>query len=152
MKKAAMYILFPLIAGAVIGLLTRSGVEEFKVMEQPPFSPPGWLFPVVWTILYTLMGISSYLISISKINKTKKEQALNIYYGQLIVNLIWPFLFFNFGWYLFSFIWILFLWFLVIVMINRFSTITTTAAAINIPYLIWITFAAYLNYGIWQLN
>lgn len=151
-KKTVVYVLFPLMAGAVTGLLTRKGIEMFQKLEQPPFSVPGWIFPLVWTILYLLMGLSSYIVLDSGALKFKKEQALNIYYGQLIVNLIWPFLFFTFQAYLLSFFWILLLWFLVITMISKFAMISTTAAALNIPYLIWITFAAYLNYGIWQLN
>lgn len=151
-RLLAVCIAIPLLVGGVASLLTGGGMEVFASVEKPPLSPPGWLFPVVWTILYTLMGISSYLILTSDANERVKEGAIRIYGLQLLVNFLWPTFFFNFRWYGFSFFWLLLLWFLVIVMILRFREISKLAAYMNIPYLLWLTFAAYLNWGIWRLN
>lgn len=145
-------IALPLLVGAVSGLLTRNAMQEFQLLNKPPLSPPGWLFPVVWTILYTLMGYSAYLIHVSNADAETKSDALMLYHYQLIVNFLWSIFFFNFGWYLFSLIWLLLLWVLIIFMIRSFSHISKTAAYLNIPYFIWVTFAAYLNAGIWWLN
>lgn len=145
-------IAIPLIVGAVSALLTQNSMETFQLIEQPPLSPPAWLFPVVWTILYTVMGISSYLILQSGEDREEIRKALTIYAYQLVVNFLWPTFFFNFGWYFFSFLWLVLLWVLVLIMILRFKDISKLAAYMNIPYLVWLTFAGYLNLGIWILN
>lgn len=145
-------IAIPLIVGAVSALLTQNSMETFQFIDKPPLAPPGWLFPVVWTILYTLMGISSYLILQSGQNQEEIRRALTIYGYQLAVNFLWPTFFFNFGWYFFSFLWLVLLWGLVLIMILRFKDISKPAAYMNIPYLVWLTFAGYLNLGIWILN
>ncbi len=145
-------IAIPLLVGALAGFLTRNSMEVFAMVEKPSISPPAWVFPVVWTILYILMGISSYLILNSDAGERAKEGAIRIYGLQLVVNFLWPTFFFNFGWYGFSFFWILILWVLVVVMIVWFYDIKRMAGYLNIPYLIWLTFAVYLNFGIWVLN
>lgn len=145
-------IALPLLVGAVAGLLTRNAMQDFDMLIKPPLSPPGWLFPVVWTILYTLMGISSYLIKTADADVETKSDALLIYNYQLVVNFLWSIFFFHFEWRLFSFFWILLLWVLIILMIRQFDKISQTAAYLNLPYLLWVTFAAYLNFGIWWLN
>ena len=145
-------IAIPLFVGSLSALLTKNSMEVFGNLEQPPLSPPAWLFPVVWTILYTLMGISSYLILTSDTDKNQISSAIKVYALQLVVNFLWPTFFFNFGWYLFSFLWLVLLWVLVFVMILKFKEINKLAAYMNIPYLVWLTFAGYLNLGIWILN
>ena len=145
-------IAIPVIVGIVSALLTRNSMELFQSIDKPPLAPPGWLFPVVWTILYTLMGISSYLILESGESQEEIRKALTIYGYQLVVNFLWPTFFFNFGWYFFSFLWLVLLWVLVLIMILRFKDISKLAAYMNIPYLVWLTFAGYLNLGIWILN
>ena len=151
-KKLVVCIAIPLAVGALAAFLTRGAMSEFGRLKQPPFSPPAWLFPVVWTILYTLMGISSYLVIEAKAPADEKEKALMIYFYQLVVNFLWPIFFFNFGWYLLAFFWLLLLWGLVRHMIRLFAPINKVAAGLNIPYMIWLTIAAYLNFGIWWLN
>lgn len=148
----AVCIVIPLLVGVISSVLTRQSMQNFAMLEKPPFAPPAWVFPVVWTILYALMGISSYLILIATAEKEKKENALLLYWYQLAVNFLWPTFFFNFEWYLFSFFWIVLLWVLVFLMILRFYKIDKRAAYLNIPYLIWLLLAAYLNLGIWWLN
>ena len=151
-KKLIVCIAIPVLTGALAAILTRGAMAEFDALKQPPFSPPPWIFPVVWTILYTLMGISSYMIAQADARAEEKERALAVYFYQLVVNFLWPIFFFNFGWYLFSFFWLLLLWGLVWEMIRRFSDINKTAGRLNIPYLVWLTVAAYLNFGVWWLN
>ena len=145
-------ILVPLLVGVVASLITGGGMSQYESFVKPPLSPPAWLFPVVWTILYILMGISSYLILISNATKEQKDSAMILYWYQLAVNFLWPTFFFNLGWYLFAFFWLLLLWVLVIVMIIRFWNINKLAAYLNIPYILWLTFAAVLNFAIWILN
>lgn len=142
-------ILVPNIVGFIIGLLTSSNAN-YNNFISPSFAPPGFIFPIVWTILYTLMGISYYLIFISH-NKNKKN-ALDIYKIQLAVNYFWSILFFNLNLKLLSFFWIILLIILVIIMIIRFYKINKTAAYIQIPYLLWLIFAAALNLSIYIIN
>ena len=150
--KLLRFIAIPLLVGGIAALLTTDSMKTFSALEKPALSPPGWLFPVVWTILYTLMGVSAYLIATSSAAPIEKAKSLAIYTYQLAVNFLWSIFFFNFKWYFFSFLWIILLWILVFLMIRAFWKINRTAAYLNIPYLIWITFAAYLNIGIWILN
>ena len=145
-KTLLICILIPLAVGTVAGLLTKGGMEQFQELNKPMLAPPAWLFPVVWTILYILMGASSYLILDSK------GKALTIYGYQLLVNFLWPVFFFNFGWFGFSYLWLILLWILVAKMIWEFDKISLTAALLNIPYLLWLSFAGYLNLTIWLLN
>ena len=151
-RLLAICIVIPLFVGAVAALLTGDSMQVFSMVEKPPFSPPAWLFPVAWTILYTLMGISSYLIATADADKETKEKALRLYAYQLIVNFLWPTFFFNLEWYFFSFVWLVLLWILVLLMILQFRKIRPVAGYLNIPYLVWLTFAGYLNFGIWILN
>lgn len=145
-------IAIPLIVGAVSALLTQNSMEVFSFVEKPPMAPPAWLFPVAWTVLYTLMGISSYLLLTSDAEFEKKTEAMRLYGYQLVVNFLWPTFFFNFGWYFFSFLWLVLLWILVFFMVRSFYKISKPAAYLNVPYILWLTFAGYLNLGIWWLN
>ncbi len=147
-KMIAISIAIPLVFG-LIGTLIGNP-SNFSEIVKPSFAPPGFLFPIVWTILYILMGVSSYMIY--KDNNYSINAALIIYLIQLVVNMLWTFFFFNLKWYLFSFIWIILLIVLVIVMIYKFIKINKVAGYIQIPYLIWITFASVLNFSIYLLN
>ena len=151
-KKFIVSITIPLAVGGLAAFLTKGAMAEFGTLNQPPFSPPPWVFGVVWTILYILMGISFYLISEANASADEKESALAIYFYQLVVNFLWPIFFFNFGWYLFSFFWLLLLWILVWNMIRKFSEISKKASGLNMPYIVWLSIAAYLNFGVWWLN
>lgn len=151
-KKLLVCIAIPLLVGGIAGLLTRTGTQAYATMTKPPLSPPAIVFPIVWTLLYILMGISSYLIWTKTEGSSAGSNAKNLYFYQLVANFLWSFFFFNFQWYFFSFLWILLLWGLVFAMIKAFSEISKLAAFLNIPYLIWLTFAAYLNFGAWLLN
>ena len=119
---------------------------------QPPLSPPGWLFPVVWTVLYVLMGIASYLVSVSDAPHEEKARALWTYGIQLAFNFLWPIAFFNLKWYLFAFLWLVILWILILITALRFGRIRKPAGYLLVPYLLWVAFAGYLNLGIYLLN
>ena len=131
-KKLAIYIAVPLLLGAVVGLITSRQSANY---DGPV---PGWIFPVVWSILYILMGISSYLISGNK-------DLLKIYYLNLGVNLLWPIIFFSFGFKTFAFFWLLFLIVIVGIMMYKFYKENKLATYLLIPYMIWLVFAAFLN-------
>lgn len=150
-KELLIAIAIPVIAGGIVGILTASSMQDFEALMKPPLSPPGWLFPVVWAILYTLMGIASYLVWRDGTGEQKK-QALTLYGLQLIVNLLWPVAFFTLEWYLFAFAWLVLLWVLIYQTIKAFREINVNAAYLMLPYLLWVTFAGYLNLSIWWLN
>ena len=151
-KNLLKNILIPLLVGGLAALLTRNSMAAFAALNQPPISPPDILFPIVWTILYTLMGVSFYLIETAVVPSDLKAEARFLYTLQLIVNFLWPVFFFNLNWYLFSFFWIILLIIIVLHMMKQFSYISKLAVYLNIPYLIWLIFASYLNYGVWILN
>lgn len=138
--------------GALAGFLTRDATKVFsESVHQPPFSPPMILFPIVWGILYLLMGIGAGRISLTPQSKDRSI-ALNVFVFQLAVNFIWSLVFFNLQAFGFAFGWLLFLWVLIVVMIFAFHTADPVAAWLQVPYLLWVTFAAYLNLGVWLLN
>lgn len=141
-------ILIPLAIGSLSALF--SGNMSYASLNMPSFSPPAALFPIVWTILYILMGISSYLIYSS--DHAGKKSALTTYALQLGFNFFWSILFFGFSQYLFAFVWLLVMILLIVVMIYQFNKISPVAAYLQIPYLLWCLFAAYLNYSIYLLN
>lgn len=150
-KSLIKNLAIPLIVGALAGFLTNADVKEFMMTAQKPiFMPPGWVFPIVWTILYALMGFSAYIIENTQSHR--KNRALTIYYIQLFFNFAWSFIFFTFGNYLFSFIWIIALLILVLATILEFKMIKARAVYILIPYLIWVSFASVLNFSIYLLN
>lgn len=149
-KRLLVYLAIPLGVGALAGILTKDSMMQFSLLNRPPLSPPGWLFPVVWTVLFLMMGYASYLVSRS--DSVQKRPALILYAIQLIVNFFWSIFFFNFEWYLFSFFWLVLLWVLILLTIRAFWRISPTAAILLIPYLLWVTFAGYLNLAIWLIN
>ena len=148
-KKLLKFIAVPLIVGGVSALLTMGSMKNFATLNKPPLSPPAWLFPVVWSILYVLMGIAAYLVAESKNSGGK---ALLYYGAQLIFNFFWSIIFFNFEAYLFAFIWLLVLWGLAAVTTVLFYRSSKLAGILMVPYMLWLTFAAYLNLAIYILN
>ena len=151
-KQYAFWIGLTEAAGLLSGWLTREGTQIYaEMLQKPPLSPPGWVFGVVWTVLYALMGISAALVWAAPPSR-ERSRGLNLFIGQLVVNFFWSPIFFNAGAYGFALLWLLLLWALVALMILQFSKVDKTAALLQIPYLLWLTSAAYLNYGVWQLN
>lgn len=152
-NKTKVFVLSILIAvgiGALSGFLTRDSMDRFEALTKPPLAPPGWLFPVVWGILFILMGISAAIIYLSE--NPQRTRALKVYALQLIVNFFWSILFFNLEARLFAFFWLLLLLALVLLMFFLFKRISPTAAYLQIPYILWLLFAAYLNGAIYLLN
>ncbi len=152
LKTFFICVAIPLLVGIIAGLITSGSMDTYGQLQQPPLAPPGRIFPIVWTVLYTLMGIASYLVLTSDADPTAKQNALFVYGLQLAVNFIWPILFFSLEWYLFSFAWIILLWVLILVTTAKFLQISTTAGLLLVPYLFWVIFAAYLNLGVYLLN
>ena len=153
LKPYVISVLIALLVGGLSALLTSGSMDIYGTVNTPPLSPPAIVFPIVWTILFTLMGISSAIVYV----KGREEDidisgALGVYLLQLAVNFFWSIIFFNMRAFLFAFIWIILLWILIIVMIKRFYEISPLAAYLQIPYLLWVTFAAYLNLAIYILN
>lgn len=151
-KTYAFWIVLAEAVGGLAGWLTRTGTKVYnQTVTQPPLSPPPLVFPIVWGILYALMGISAARIRLSE-SSPQRSRGLNLFVIQLIVNFFWSLIFFNAQAFGFAFIWLLLLWALVLAMILTFREIDPLAAWLQIPYLIWLTFAAYLNLGVWYLN
>ena len=151
MNKVLIYIksiLVPLLIGGLVGIVTSNYID-YNSLIQPSWAPPGFLFPIVWTILYALMGVS---YGILKSNSLLDSKASTLYYVQLFVNALWSIFFFVFKWRLFSFIWILLLIVLVFLMIKDFYSKNKVAGLIQLPYLLWIIFASFLNLAVYILN
>lgn len=149
-KPFLVCIAIPMIIGGLSSLVTKNQMKEFNLLNQPEFSPPGWLFPVVWTTLYLLMGISSYLVFTSKCRY--KEIALALYAGSLAFNFLWPIVFFNFQSFVVAFLVLVIIVALVALTIAFYSKCNKIAALLQIPYLLWLLFAGYLNIAIYFLN
>lgn len=151
-KTYAFWILVTELVGAAAGFLSREGTELYQQsILKPAFSPPGWVFPVVWSILYLLMGIAAARIALSSENPAKRS-ALRIYVIQLAVNFLWPLIFFNLQAFGAAFLWLVLLWALIVWMVLSFREIDKAAAWLVLPYLLWVAFAGYLNFGVWMLN
>ena len=151
-KPYVFWILLAEAVGALSGWLSREGSEVFnQTVIQPPLSPPAILFPIVWTILYALMGIGAAQVSLTP-SSPERSRSLNLVVIQLVVNFFWSLIFFNAQAYGFAFLWLLLLWVLVLLMILAFRKVDPLAALLQIPYLLWLTFAAYLSFGVWYLN
>jgi len=151
--KLIFSLVLPLLVGGVSGYLVRNQTngDWFNSLAKPSFNPPSYLFGPVWTTLYILMGVSVFLIW--KTPKTElRQKALIIFGVQLFFNFWWSILFFSFHTILLSVIDILLMWFLIIYMIILFKKIKSVAAYLQIPYLLWVTFATVLNISIWYLN
>lgn len=155
-SKIRPYIVSVIIAlatGGLSALLTSGNMDLYSRITPPPLAPPSILFPIVWTILYTLMGTSAAMIYMEKENQPKEvSSALFVYAFSLFLNFFWSIIFFNMQAYLFSFIWLVILWFTVLITIIKHFRIKPVAALLQIPYLVWLTFAGYLNLAIYILN
>lgn len=151
-KKYIIGIAIPLAVGGLSALLTQSAMQKFNSLNQPPLAPPSWLFPVVWTVLFVLMGIASALVYMADVPQEQKKSALTLYGIQLAMNFLWSIVFFNFGAYLFAFVWLLALLAVIIATAVKFRKISEPSAWMLIPYILWVCFAGYLNFAIYLLN
>lgn len=153
LKKYMPYLISVFISlgiGGFSALLTKNNMDLYSEINRPALSPPSWLFPVVWTILFVLMGIAAALVWCS--NGNKIDSSLIFYGFQLVFNFCWSIIFFNFRAFLPAFIWLLALLVLIGITGIKFYKINKTAGFMFIPYFLWVTFAGYLNFMIWRLN
>lgn len=151
-KTYALWILLAEAVGGLSGWLTRDGTKIYNAtVEQPPLSPPSIVFPIVWGILFALMGIGAARVYLSP-PSAMRTRGLLLFLVQLAFNFLWSIIFFNLQNFGFAFIWLMLLWVLILWMILTFYKVDKAAALLQLPYLLWVTFAAYLNYGVWLLN
>lgn len=147
-----VWILLTEAIGALSGFLSREGMKIYMAtVIKPPLSPPGWVFPVVWGILYALLGIGVAMVHGSPPSR-QRSRGLNFYIAQMVVNFFWSLIFFNARAFGFAFFWLLLLLVLVVGMVLSFRQVRLLSAKLQIPYLLWLLFAAYLNFGVWLLN
>lgn len=152
-KPYIVSVFLALAVGGLSALLTGGGTGLYQEIITPPLAPPSILFPIVWTILFILMGISAAIIYTGEsASPPQKRSALYTYALSLIVNFFWSIIFFNLRAFGFAFFWLLLLLFLIIRTIMKYYKISPLAAALQIPYLLWVAFAGYLTLAIWILN
>ena len=150
-KPYAVSILLTLAVGGLSGFLTSMGMDSFDALTKPPLTPPSFLFPIVWTVLFILMGVGAARIFMTEPTAARNRDLI-VYVVQLAVNFFWSIIFFNLQAYAFDFFWLILLWVLILTMIYLFCKVDKPAALIQIPYAIWVTFAGYLNLMIWLMN
>ncbi len=160
LEKIKKYILpysvaiaIPLAVGTLSAFLTMENMDIYGVVNTPPLSPPSWLFPIAWTVLYILMGVSSAMVCIRR--ETSPEDAKRGIYSyviSLVLNFGWSLIFFNAGAFLFAFIWLCVMLYYIVRTVIFYFNVSKLAAYLQIPYIIWVAFAGYLNFGIFLLN
>lgn len=151
-KPYAFWIALAEGVGALAGWLTREGVELYQqTVVQPPLSPPPFVFPIVWAILYALMGIGAARVYLTPASNAR-SRGLLLFLIQLAFNFLWSIVFFNLQAYAFAFFWLIALWLLILWMTISFYQVDKAAALLQIPYLLWVAFAGYLTFGVWMLN
>lgn len=151
-KPYAFWILLAEGVGGLSGWLTREGVRIYeRTIVQPPLSPPPIVFPIVWTILFALMGIGAARVYLTPASQAR-SRGLLLFLVQLAFNFLWSILFFNFQLFGFAFLWLVALWLLILWMTVSFYQVDPLAALLQIPYLLWVAFAGYLTFGVWLLN
>ena len=152
-KSYVISIIIALATGGISALITSKNMDLYNTIITPPLSPPAILFPIVWTILYILMGISAAIIyNTETASVAAKKSALYTYAISLFFNFFWSIIFFNNRNFLFALIWLLILLILIVITIRKYYKISPIAAYLQIPYLVWVSFALYLNFAIWYLN
>lgn len=150
-KKLLLCLGIPLAVGGLSALLS-GGMDSYQNLNQPPLAPPGWVFPVVWTVLYLLMGYASYRVLTSGTDPQEIKKALVLYGVQLLLNFLWSPVFFGLQWRLLAFFILVAMWVFIYLTIRAFSKIDEVAGDLLLPYILWVTFAGYLNLGVYILN
>lgn len=151
LKVYGLFILITEAVGTVAGLLTTLGMEKYSAVEKPALTPPEIVFPIVWTILYALMAVGAARVWLTE-ESEEKDKGLKLYVVQLGMNFLWSILFFNFQAYSLSFFWLLGLLSVIVLMTLTFYKSDRIAAYLQIPYILWVSFAGYLNFMVWLLN
>ena len=152
LKTYLISIAIPLAVGGLSALLTMGNMDLYSEINSPPLAPPAWLFPVAWTVLYVLMGVSCAMILLTPAPSAKMERAVAVYAASLVFNFGWSIIFFNLRAFFVAFAWLLILWAMILATILVYRPINKTAAYLQIPYLIWVAFAGYLNLAVAMLN
>lgn len=145
-------LLIPLFVGVFSAYLTNEDMKLYGSFNHPVLAPPAWVFPIVWTILYVMMGVASYLVYMADAGRDEKNKALQFYAGQLAMNLFWSTLFFTYKRYLLSLIWLLIMWVMVMICAARFLRIRRAAGIMMGVLFLWTTFAAYLNLAYYVMS
>lgn len=151
-KKHILCLLLPVAVGGLSALFTKDGMQQFNALPKPPLTPSPWVFPVAWTILYLLMGEASYLVCTSDAPQSQIERSLSLYGVQLALNFLWPIVFFTMRAYLSAFVVLILLWIFAFLTLLSFWGIRRRAGVLLLPYLLWLSFALYLNWGVYSLN
>jgi len=151
-RRLIFCLLVPLGVGGLAAFLTRGQTDLFDTIAKPPLTPPAWVFPVAWSILYLLMGYASYRLAHATHHAAYQNRTLILYGIQLFFNFVWPLLFFGLRHFGLALVWLVLLWGLVLWMLLLVRRVDKPAAWLQVPYLLWVSFAAYLNYGVWVLN
>ncbi len=151
-KVYGIGIAIPLAIGGLAAFLTRNSMDIYEEINQPFLAPPSWVFPVAWTVLFILMGISSAMIYEADAPTDDKKRAFWLYGINLVVNFFWSIIFFNLGAFLGAFLWLMLLIFIIVKMMSAFYKIKPVAAYLQIPYVVWCCFASYLTASIWLMN
>ena len=146
-------IIIPLAVGGLASIITKPNMNIYDSVQKPPLAPPGILFPIVWGVLYILMGVSSAIVYLNREKDVKNaDYGITIYATSLVFNFFWSIFFFNFEWFLLSFVWLIALLLLIIATTLYYKKISPLSAILQIPYIVWVTFAGYLNLAIYLLN
>lgn len=148
----ALAVAIPLCIGGLSAMLAGDMMKEYFFLNKPPLSPPEWVFPIVWTILYVMMGLASYLVTCSGADRALVAKALVFYGIQLALNFFWSILFFNYSLYLWAFIQLISMWITIIITTVLFFRASPASGALMIPYILWSTFAAYLNFAVYKMS
>ena len=149
-KSIILQVILALLAGGLASLLGGETAPLYQRLEAPPLAPPGWVFPVVWTVLYILMGVAAGLVARSA--DIDRDRALFLYYVQLGINVLWPLVFFRFEWVTVAAVWLFALTLVVFLTQRQFRSVNAAAGWLLVPYLLWCLFALYLNIGFAVLN
>lgn len=150
--SALKVILLPVLVGALSGFLISGNTDVYEVLMKPPFALPGGLFPVVWTVLYLLMGIALYLFLKSDASAEDKQEGKTLFFIQLLLNFLWPLLFFNGGQRFLAFLLLIVLFVFVVLTTLKFYRAKPASGILLLPYLLYTAYAGYLNFAIWYLN
>ena len=150
--KLIFCLTLPLAVGALSAWITRDAMKGFSSLKQPPLSPPGWLFPMVWTALYLLMGFALYRVWVSDAISRDKRTFAALFALSLFFNFFWSPIFFNRQAFTLAFIWLVVLWVLILGMVYVAHRVDKVAFWCLLPYLVWVSFAGYLNLGVALLN
>ncbi len=149
---ALIFVSFPMFVGFIGSLGASNAREIYAELLSPAFSPPSFIFPIMWTVLYLLMGIASYLVFAGNGAFILKSSAMKFYFIQLFVNSLWTLFFFALGWRLFALVWLVLLLFLLVLTMIKFRVLSKAGFYLLVPYFLWVSFAGYLNLGFWLLN